>query len=383
MKSVSALQRVAVPTTWARLALRDSNDLAFLALAAAHGVVVCTWPTAAVIAIGGWWNLNTIAHNFIHRPYFRSRALNRCFALYLTALLGVPQTVWRERHLAHHADRPWRLRLSRPLLVELAIVLATWGTMAAVSPRYWFESYLPGYLAALGLCAIHGHYEHASGTVSHYGKIYNWLFFNDGYHCEHHAWPGKSWRRLPRQRLQTARASRWPAVLRWFDDSPICSLLNLCERLVLRSVLCQRFVVHRHTRALLRLSGQLPPVRRVAIVGGGLFPRTVIVVQRVLPQAEITVIDASRPNLLCARGMVGNSVHWINDWYDHDRHRGFDLVIVPLAYLGDREALYAQPPAPAVAIHDWIWRRRGCGVVVSYWLLKRLNLVRACEPPRY
>ena len=29
----------------------------------------------------------------------------------------------------------------------------------------------------------------------------------------------------------------------------------------------------------------------------------------------------------------------------------------------------------AVLVHDWIWARRGRGVVVSWLLLKRLNLV--------
>jgi hypothetical protein len=32
-----------------------------------------------------------------------------------------------------------------------------------------------------------------------------------------------------------------------------------------------------------------------------------------------------------------------------------------------------------VLVHDWIWRPRGTGVIVSAALLKRLNLIRqAC-----
>ena len=56
--------------------------------------------------------------------------------------------------------------------------------------------------------------------------------------------------------------------------------------------------------------------------------------------------------------------------------RGADLVVLPLAFDGDRDAIYAHPPAPVVVVHDWIWRRRGEGYVVSFLLLKRLNLVR-------
>jgi hypothetical protein len=52
-----------------------------------------------------------------------------------------------------------------------------------------------------------------------------------------------------------------------------------------------------------------------------------------------------------------------------------DLLVVPLAFTGDRAAIYRQPPAPVVLVHDWFWRRRGSGVVVALTLLKRLNLV--------
>ncbi|MFY0540200.1 hypothetical protein [Nannocystis pusilla] len=35
-----------------------------------------------------------------------------------------------------------------------------------------------------------------------------------------------------------------------------------------------------------------------------------------------------------------------------------DLVIVPLALVGDREAVYAAGGPPRL-VHEWIWRRRG------------------------
>jgi hypothetical protein len=34
-----------------------------------------------------------------------------------------------------------------------------------------------------------------------------------------------------------------------------------------------------------------------------------------------------------------------------------------------------------VIVHDWIWSRRARGVVVSWWLLKRANLVE--RPPAH
>jgi hypothetical protein len=54
-----------------------------------------------------------------------------------------------------------------------------------------------------------------------------------------------------------------------------------------------------------------------------------------------------------------------------------DLVILPLAFDGDRARAYANPPARAMLVHDWIWAPHGQSVVISWLLLKRLNLVRA------
>src|SRR5688500_4037487 len=102
------------------------GDLLFIALAASHAAVVVTSPTAPIIALGLWWNSNTIAHNFIHRPFFRARSLNLIFSACQSVLMGIPQTLWRERHLAHHAERPCRLRWSAALLVETSLVVALW-----------------------------------------------------------------------------------------------------------------------------------------------------------------------------------------------------------------------------------------------------------------
>ncbi|HEV3256632.1 MAG TPA: fatty acid desaturase [Gemmataceae bacterium] len=346
-------------------------DALLVALAAAQGVLLALVPAAPVVALGLWWNSNTVAHHFIHRPFFRARLLNRLFALYLSVLLGVPQSVWRGRHLAHHAAVPWRLRLTAAVMVEASAVLALWAVLVALCPRFFLTAYLPGYLAGLALCSLHGYYEHARGTTSHYGAVYNHLFFNDGYHAEHHADPGTHWTRLPARVQAGVRTSRWPAVLRWLDGLTLEGL----ERWVLRSGPLQRFVLAAHERAFRRLLPRLPAVRRVGVVGGGLFPRTVLILRRLLPHADLVVIDASAVNIDSARAFIPGAVEVINAWYDPSRHDGFDLLVVPLAFVGDRRLFYDRPPAPAVLIHDWLWRRRGPGTVVSLLLLKRLNLV--------
>jgi hypothetical protein len=348
-------------------------DALFIGLAVVHGVLLLVAPFAPVIALGLWWNSNTISHNFIHRPFFRSRALNALFALYLSALLGVPQSVWRGRHLAHHAGMRWRPRVTRQMVLESGVILLLWGTLLALAPRFFLAAYLPGYAAGLLLCFLHGYYEHVRGTVSHYGALYNALFFNDGYHVEHHARPGTHWTRLREQVRPSAETSRWPAVLRWLE---ILSLDGL-ERQVLRSRLLQRLVLSKHERAFRRLLPMLPPQPRVAIVGGGLFPRTLLILRRLLPEARFVVIDRSAANLDTARAFLTNGVEFVHEPYRVALVQACALVVFPLAFVGDRTAIYRHPPAPVVIVHDWMWRRRGDGALVSVLLLKRLNLVRA------
>src|SRR5690242_3119999 len=90
---------------------RHSRRDAVLVLASAvQGGVLLLWPSALTIGIGLWWCANTVSHNFIHLPFFRSRAANTVFSLYLSLLMGLPQSLWRQRHLAHHAKAKWRLR---------------------------------------------------------------------------------------------------------------------------------------------------------------------------------------------------------------------------------------------------------------------------------
>jgi fatty acid desaturase len=353
--------------------LRHSNrDAVLIALAVAHGALLVTVPSAPLIAIGLWWNANTVAHNFIHLPFFRSRWANAFFSAYLSLLLGLPQTLWRDRHIAHHAGRSWRLRWSTSLVFEAALVLAAWIALTSLGPAFLVWTCIAGWLGGLLLCQLQGYFEHVRGTVSHYGALYNLAFFNDGYHVEHHARPGTHWTALPRTAPRDARGSRWPAVLRWLE----MPYLDALERVVLHSRWLQSFVVGRHTRAFQRVLARLPPVHRVTIVGGGLFPRTALVLRRLAPLAELTIIDRSAENLRRARPHLDAFTRVVETPFTNDLCGGADLVVVPLAFVGDRRALYANPPAPAVAIHDWIWRRRGQGFVVSFLLLKRLNLVR-------
>jgi hypothetical protein len=354
--------------------LRVSHwDVVMPALAVTHLAVLFLAPTAPVIAVGIWWNANTIAHLFIHRPFFRRRSANVLFAAYLSALLGFPQSLWRYRHLAHHAGVRTGMRLSGELIGQTTLVSLLWAALAARAPEFFLSVYLPGYLGGLTLCAVHGYFEHAGGTTSYYGRLYNVLFFNDGYHVEHHANPGLHWTRLPERRKALVRSSACPAPLRWIEALSLEGL----ERIVLKVPVLQRFVLQVHARAFRELGGLLHSVDRVGIVGGGLFPRTALILQRLLPEARMTIIDANEANLDEARAILGpTKIDFVHARYTRLDAGSYDLVVIPLSFEGDRDAFYTRPPAPAIIVHDWIWRRRGASHIVSWMLLKRINLVR-------
>ena len=83
----------------------------------------------------------------------------------------------------------------------------------------------------------------------------------------------------------------------------------------------QKFVLRRHERALgALLSGRR--VARAAIVGGGLFPRSALLLHRLIPDAELIVIDGRIENLDIARALLPEGVEVVHDWYDPERHRG-------------------------------------------------------------
>jgi hypothetical protein len=360
-----------------------ASPAAFVSLSVGYGAALLALPSIPLIAVGLWWTANTVAHNFIHRPFFRSRVMNRAYSSYLSVLLGFPQRLWRDRHLAHHADRPVRLRWSRQLALDALSAAAPWGLLAALAPAFLVGVYLPGWLAGLALCQIHGYYEHARGTTSYYGRLYNVLFFNDGYHVEHHRRPHADWQSLADAGPADRSPSRWPPILRWLESveargvQPLrLSLLGALERLVLASPALQRRVVAAHERSFRSVLSDVEIVRRATIVGGGLFPRTALVLRRVLPGVDLDIVDESRAHLTRARAFLAtDDVRFTHARFDAHAACDADLVVVPLAFRGDREALYARPPARLTAIHDWIWRPRGRTVVVSWMLLKRLNLV--------
>jgi fatty acid desaturase len=247
------------------------------------GVLYAAWPGLTWPARVGWlalyafsvgWNLNSIAHNFIHNPFFRSERLNRAMSLVISLALLSPQTMYRYVHLKHHAgnadrpdasgatidplsiyqhgrdglpegmlsyvfleffrgDSPFELarrigekrpREARQALVEFWAVMAVYGAALAfglLTARWTFVP-LVAVGSYLGQCLsnLNGYYEHLGGDpdkpiawgVSTYGRLYNWVFLYNGYHAEHHYRPKVHWTKMVAFHRQIAEQQRREGV---------------------------------------------------------------------------------------------------------------------------------------------------------------------------
>jgi fatty acid desaturase len=178
-----------------------------LALSVLQGAITITGPLChgyadstfaalwvAFYSISICWSSNTISHIHLHGPLFGQRWINRLFSFYLSILLGIPQSLWRERHLRHHAGQPtkWKSRpFFRYLPHEIGAISAWWAIMSLLDTSFFLKIYIPSYALGLALCSIQGRYEHRLrgqirlAGVSYYSRIYNIIWLNDGYHFEH------------------------------------------------------------------------------------------------------------------------------------------------------------------------------------------------------
>ncbi|HEV3256480.1 MAG TPA: fatty acid desaturase [Gemmataceae bacterium] len=216
-------------------------------------------PAFVAIAWSYCWNMQCISHNFIHNPFFTNAWLNRAYSVLETLALGVPHILYHHYHLNHHfgdsdargpdgstrdwssiyrygqAGRPeafWRyclvsffrveigpvlrvvIRHGREhilqCLVETVVLGAFWLVMALVDWRYFVFYYLTSYYLGWVLSYAEGYLEHFNAqpgnhfanSVSSYNLLYNLLWFNNGYHQEHHWDPKVHWTRMRELRRQ-------------------------------------------------------------------------------------------------------------------------------------------------------------------------------------
>ncbi|MBY0525456.1 MAG: fatty acid desaturase [Gemmataceae bacterium] len=210
-------------------------------------------PAFVVIMRSYCWNLQCVSHNFIHNPFFSNDWLNRAYGVLETLTLGVPQILYHHYHMNHHfgdndkvgpdgTTKDWSsiyrygtndqpesflrycfvsffrvevgpivqkvLRKGRgqvnQLIVESVAMATFWITMLAVNWRYFVCFYLPSYYLGWVLSYAEGYLEHYgcqpgnqyANSVSSYHWLYNLVWFNNGYHQEHHWDPKKHWTRM-------------------------------------------------------------------------------------------------------------------------------------------------------------------------------------------
>jgi len=362
-----------------------------------------------LLGLALYWTSNTVSHIHLHTPLFRRTWANGLLSVLLTVITGIPQSFWKLRHLRHHGllelsarrrvGRLWRLAA----LEGLGVVVAWSAVLETAGRDALFALALPVLLLGLGLCFVQGWQEHAAHVagVDIRAAWYNTLWFNDGYHAAHHRAPTVHWTKLPSYARRDDLQSRWPPALRWLEalarwrGKTAANVLDALERRSLRAPGLLRRVLARHHRAwsLLLDPATRQAIRSVRIVGGGLFPRTALILKDLLPAATLELVDLESRHLAQARQILERAV----DVEERGRFHfvvgslaslapgpSVDLLVVPLAFRGARQELYAAPPARYLAVHDWIWcpRPRQGSAVVAWWLLKRINLVArvACQP---
>jgi fatty acid desaturase len=210
----------------------------------------------AIIGLSAFNCTNYIcsAHSFLHLPFFTRRWLNRVWGVVASLALSMPVTLYKAQHLNHHrfgmdhsdatigetrdrssiyrygpapdrSEPVWRyalmalLRESPRALTAEARRRGEGGQLAAEATALAFAAValawidlrgllfvcLPAVYLGQVLSRIEAYSEHFGATpgdrrtdsVSCYGRLYNLLWFNNGYHQEHHFNPGVHWTRLP------------------------------------------------------------------------------------------------------------------------------------------------------------------------------------------
>jgi fatty acid desaturase len=227
------------------------------------------------------WNINSICHNFVHNPFFKSNILNRLFSFMQSIALGFSQTCYDCVHNRHHqgnsdkqdedgdtidwasiyrhgdmgeAENVWSYTFLSYIRDDPKLILkelykrrrreAYWGTAEIVCFMGWFLLgfilnwkfmlfFLPFYYFGHCLSYLNGYYMHYGANpdrplawgVSSYNKFYNWMWFNNGFHAEHHFRPQIHWTKMPEfhelikeeQRRAGVRVIRPPHALAFLD----------------------------------------------------------------------------------------------------------------------------------------------------------------------
>lgn len=129
------------------------------------------------------------------------------------------------------AKRAWELR---QVQLDRMVHFVALCLFLAISWKWFLICYLPAFFLSLALVNIQNYYEHYgaapenryANSVSYYGRIYNSLTFNDGYHQEHHLRPLAHWTQMPRvNREYSYKLSQVTRIV-----SPVPAVLGVFHR---------------------------------------------------------------------------------------------------------------------------------------------------------
>jgi fatty acid desaturase len=195
-----------------------------------------------------WYNALVATHNFVHTPCFESKFLNRLYAIVNSANMLTPVLHYRYIHFNHHQygnDRKdvqgrtqdlsstfahsrddesenalsystfsllrddfaasFRQAKAQGEIVQMGLEFGSCILAAVVylllSWKFFLYFQLPVFYVGWCLTYLSNYYEHFGATpesryansTSYYGRIYNLLFCNEGYHQEHHLRPQIHW----------------------------------------------------------------------------------------------------------------------------------------------------------------------------------------------
>lgn len=194
-------------------------------------------------------NYQCIAHNFIHIPFFKANILNQIFSMFNTIGIGVPQSLYRIHHLNHHRynNHPdtdesstfkygkngkeeniftysllgvirtdlgalYKSARKQSALPIMEILFLTYfvGTLVAINWKLVVFYLVPSIFLGQVFAVWENYCEHHRAplndrkrdSVSCYNEFYNFIWFNNGYHQEHHFSPQVHWTEIRKVKSQ-------------------------------------------------------------------------------------------------------------------------------------------------------------------------------------
>ena len=221
-------------------------------------------------------NYQCVAHNIIHNSFFRFETMNRVMSALNTLALGVPQSLYRIHHLNHHrynsdlpdlktgevGDRSSIYRFSKKrgqpesilaysalspfrtefgflyegavrigtgwqVWLETLFLLGFFAAIALLNWRFFTFFYLPVWYLGQAAAFAENYLEHyraipgnrLTDSVSSYHPVYNFVWFNNGYHQEHHLKPQVHWTKIPEVKAEMLpeEKRRVAAGAHWFN----------------------------------------------------------------------------------------------------------------------------------------------------------------------